>query len=114
MKHKICMFGCLLAITLGGCSYNEIDFEKIETASYQEDIVPLFNDKCIMCHKDRGSAFSLETPGAYEILKQRQLVNKNNPTLLTKLKEGHPTSSSLNDNQLKKIELWIKEGALEN
>ncbi|MDC1106341.1 hypothetical protein OAT16_06515 [Prolixibacteraceae bacterium] len=113
MKHKIRMFGCLIAITLAGCTYKNIDLEKLERVTFTKDITPIFNNRCTICHREEGPAFSLKPSVAYQTLKDHGLVNGNNSILLTKLKKRHSTSL-INENQLKKIELWIKEGALEN
>lgn len=115
MKHKISMLGWLLALTLGGCSYNDIEYEEVkEGVSFKKDIVPIFETNCVSCHKENGMAFSLTSNMAYDMLKSKDLVTKENSILLEKVKAGHPRGNALNENQLKKIELWIKEGALEN
>ncbi|QZE14057.1 hypothetical protein K4L44_16240 [Halosquirtibacter laminarini] len=114
MKYIICMFGFCLFVLLEGCTYNDIEYQELKQVSFKNDIVPIFENSCTSCHKSQSSIFSLEPTEAYKSLQKEKLIEEKETRLLLKLYEGHPTKSTLNENQLKKIELWIKEGALEN
>ena len=82
-----------------------------ETVSFQDDIIPIFNDKCVACHNG-GRAPDLRPDQAFDALTSNGYVNTQDPEmseLYTILFESHSTRATPLEKQ--KILAWIKQGA---
>lgn len=82
-----------------------------ETVSFQEDIIPIFESKCVTCH-DGTTDPDLRSENAYQELTSDGFVNIQNPEeseLYTTLRGSHDARATELEKQ--KILAWIKQGA---
>ena len=92
--------------------------------SYNEDIRPIFNKKCIVCHggvKKNGNFSLLFPEEAYAKAKSGKLAiipyDADNSELVKRLKSHDPEErmpkekEPLSEEEISKIEQWIDEGA---
>ncbi len=111
-----------LAFTLivHGCYYDVIiekEIEETQAISFSEDIIPIFKSSCISCHDGVVSYPSLLQNEAYQALWTGNYIEEGDASsskLLLKLKDSHPFEGAITDNELKKIQLWIQQGAEDN
>jgi len=88
-----------------------------DTISFAQDIVPIFTDKCISCHKTGGFAPDLTTANAYSALTSGNYVVAKNPDesdLYKSLKAGGSMSSYITVDETALIYRWIYAGAKNN
>lgn len=84
--------------------------------SFNAQIVPIFEGKCIACH-DGGSVFSLQTTQAYENIISKNLVNLDSPTeskIYTKPGVGNHSQITYTSTEIDLLLFWIKQGADNN
>ena len=82
--------------------------------SYSTDIQPIWDAKCISCHKPGFFKVDLTSPNSYANIFAANLVVKSdadNSKLYTKILGGHNSPSA---SQLEYIKKWINEGAEDN
>ena len=85
--------------------------------SFQNDIQPVFNSKCIACHGTGKNKPILQSGSAYESLTTDGYTNVAKPEsseLYVQLTTNAGHKSILNDLQKQTILEWIKQGAQNN
>lgn len=119
--QKLTWISLFVAILIAGASVYHLTREKI---SYNEDIRPIFNKKCIVCHGGvkksgefsllfREEALAKAKSGKYAIIPH----DAANSELIKRLKthdlgERMPLEADpLSEEEISKIERWINEGA---
>lgn len=84
--------------------------------SFNAQIVPIFEAKCIACH-DGGSVFALGATTAYENISSRNLVNLENPeesVIYTKVGIGNHSQITYTSTERDLLLFWVKQGADNN
>lgn len=132
MKHntKFCYLVILITIIgFTGCTKDQgpiiIKPEKkgnsTELKSFSQDIIPLFDLKCVDCHDDTHEKLDLRPCCAHDQLwsggKNAPYIDTINPeqsTLYKMVQTEMPPSSPLQDYQCEIILEWIKQGAKNN
>ena len=115
----------LTLVMAGGCATQSV-------VSYQNDIVPILNGKCLRCHKEPDgmgyvqSGLNVET---YEALLQGTMFGTviipgdSKRSIINKLIEGragelmrmpHGDAKKLTAVEVEQIKLWVDQGALNN
>ncbi|MGB5554148.1 MAG: hypothetical protein WBM83_05765 [Flavobacteriaceae bacterium] len=113
----------LITLFLASCYYDEILDEELPedtVVSFSLDIQPIFTNNCIACHPDlepaidlrKGTSYTSIVNGVYivpdsldaSVLYQRLLGN---PSIM-------PASGSLPSADIKLVQRWIEQGALNN
>ena len=87
----------------------EYDFD--EPVSFEQDIVPIFENKCVACHNDNRNP-DLRSENAFQSLTTGGFVNTSEPelsTLYEVLQGSHDSRAS--ELEKNKILAWIKQGA---
>ena len=105
----------LTLLVLGACEkvvYPPV--EKPTDVSYSEDVQPIFDAKCVQCHKG-GLAPDLRPENSYNALINGGYVDTQNPEesiLMTTLYGSHDSRATEAEKQT--ILAWIEEGAKNN
>ena len=115
----------MLALVIGGCATQSV-------VSYQNDIAPILNDKCLRCHKEpdgMGYVQSGLNVESYEALMQGTMFGSviipgdSKRSIINKLIEGragelmrmpHGEAKKLTSVEVERIKLWVDQGALNN
>ena len=116
--------GCYLILSIVACTMQQV--------SYQMDIEPILNDKCIKCHTP-PDGIGYKATGlkmySYEALmngtiygpvvlagdSQRSIINKLVEGRSGKLREMlHQESRALSKEEVMLLKLWVDQGALHN
>lgn len=124
-KSNICFLLLLLGILLNACTYDFIVKEELPPVDptvsilFASQIVPVFTDKCVACHKSGGTAPDLAAANAYNSLKNLNMLNTAAPETSLIYTYPAPTTSihswkkySAAEAQL--ILTWIQQGAKNN
>jgi hypothetical protein len=87
-----------------------------DTIRFSEDIIPIFNSNCVVCHKGstppdlrEAQAYSSLISGGYVIANDAE-----NSELYKALKPGGSMKNYISSNQLALIKRWINAGAKKN
>ena len=84
--------------------------------SFNKDIIPFFQRKCVSCHGG-GISPDLREGEAYIALSDGGFVepgNSENSNLIDKLKNGGSHAKYINPAELEMLEAWIEKGAEDN
>jgi hypothetical protein len=113
----------LFGLLLNACTYDFIVKEElppIDTTvpvSFATQIVPIFTNSCVSCHKTGGQAPDLSAANAYNSIKTMNLVNTTTPE--SSIIYAFPGSAShswkgytASESQL--VLTWIQQGAKNN
>lgn len=124
-KSNICFLLLLLGILLNACTYDFIVKEELPPVDptvsilFASQIVPVFTDKCVACHKSGGTAPDLAAANAYNSLKNMNLLNTAAPESSLIYTYPSPSTSihswkkfSAAEAQL--VLTWIQQGAKNN
>ena len=137
MKHltpKLILLAFTGLIMLASCEYEHplvpaepIDTTSIDTSgndttavkdtiSFSQDIVPIFTENCVLCHKGSNppdlrvnKAYASLTDGNYVIAN-----DVNNSIIYQQCKPGGGMSSYMSSSELKLLKRWIVAGAKNN
>ncbi len=129
MKNTIVTLSLLFIIT--SCAYNKSDEAIVPagakpTISYQQDIKPILILKCYTCHSDTatdpekpGYAFFNNFDVFHQYATSASTANADFSKIIARLRyvesPGMPFNRpKLSEEEIVKIEIWIKEGALNN
>ena len=115
----------MLGLLMSGCA--------TQTAvSYQNDVAPILNDKCLRCHKEpdgMGYVQSGLNVASYETLMQGTMFGEviipgdSKRSVINKLIEGragesmrmpHGNAKKLTAAEVEQIKRWVDQGALNN
>ena len=118
----------LFALTLifNACTYDYIVKEELPPidvtvpVSFSTQIVPIFTNSCVACHKTGGQAPDLTAANAYNSIKTMNLVNTATPESSVIYTEPNPANTSVHawkkytaaEAQL--VLTWIQQGAKNN
>jgi hypothetical protein len=122
-KSNIYFLLFVFGLILNACTYDFIVKEELPPVDptvdilFATQIVPVFADKCISCHKTGGQAPDLTSTKAFSSLNSANLINTTTPAsskILT-----YPGSSShawkgFNPSEAQMILTWIQQGAKNN
>jgi hypothetical protein len=122
-KTKIYFLLVLFGLLLNACKYDFIvpeELPPIDTTvpvSFSTQIVPIFANSCVSCHKTGGQAPDLTSANAYNSIKTMNLVNTTTPE--SSIIYAFPGSSShswkgYTASEAQLVLTWIKQGALNN
>ena len=119
-KANLLLWIAFLALFISSCEYKWIEPSEVnisqEEVSFKEDVVTVFQDKCIQCHSSQSPV--LTSDKAFSNLTEEGYVNVDNPKsseLYEKVEEGHPGgNNALNAEELAIILAWIQQGAKNN
>jgi hypothetical protein len=127
LKFKTGFIGCFIfPLVLAGCGN-----EKPPKVSYVQDIQPILQGHCIECHQQKGSGYlasGLDMSSHQNLMKGTRFgpiikAGDSVSSTLVILVEGradpsikmpHDGKNSLTLEQIKKLRLWIDQGALQN
>ena len=117
----------LIAYGLVGCKYDfvvpiEIPPTNDSTAvqiSFANDIQPIFNSKCIFCHKTGGQVPNLTEGNSYAALTAgTEYVNTANPSESMLVKQPAPDNGTSHQKysaqEAVNVLIWIQQGAKNN
>ena len=123
MKRYIKVLAFLFMIGLVACEYDYIFKEKgdvvipdpdpINPTSFETQVEPIFQDKCVACHNSTKPV--LTTGSAYANLTNGGYINTNNPQesiVYKRSTDGH--GKNMGSQELKLLLKWIVEGATDN
>ena len=124
-KSNIYFLLFVFGLLLNACTYDFIAEEELPPVDptvdvlFSTQIVPIFTDKCIACHKPGGQAPDLTAANAYNSIKSMNLANTAAPETSLIYTYPNPTSSmhtwkkySAAEAQL--VLTWIQQGAKNN
>lgn len=115
----------ILTLMIAGCATQSV-------VSYQSDIAPILNDKCLRCHNEpdgMGYVQSGLNVESYEALMQGTMFGSviipgdSKRSVINKLIEGragelmrmpHGDAKKLTAVEVEQIKLWVDQGALDN
>lgn len=117
----------LIAFSLGGCKYDFIVPEDIPITdpddpnavqiSFATDIQPIFDSKCIFCHKSGGQNPDLTAGNSYAALNSNY-VNTTTPTASTLYTKPKPDAGGSHQKysagEAALVLGWIQQGAKNN
>lgn len=114
-KHILLVMYLVTFFALTSCEYRWIEGADPTTpVSLNSDVQPIFDNKCISCHKVNGMAsFSLESDHAYESIISEELVDVNNAEASILLTTEH-AASAYSELEEQTILIWIQQGAKDN
>jgi hypothetical protein len=93
-------------------SFDPPEVDPNEEISFQEVLIPIFDNKCVGCHSG-GIPPNLTADEAYESITDDYINDvPEESEIYTKLEEGHVTS--ITDIELQQILIWIQQGANNN
>ncbi len=121
MKSIIRYLGLgVLTVILVACEYKTIliaDVEVPEEVSFQNHVIPVFEQNCISCHSSQAFPPILLEEVAYNNLYNEGYLVAGKPDeskLLNKINSGHPNALVPTDEEKEIIRLWIEQGAQNN
>lgn len=114
-----------LIISISSCNYDyyvEPHYEITDTVSFENDILPIFNNSCNTsgCHNTGGIAPDLTPLNAYNNLFLYNLVDTANPELsvlyerMNSSSKPMPSSGKLPPLQIATVLAWIDQGGNNN
>ena len=118
----LCAFGLLL----NACTYDFIVKEELPPVdttvpvSFSTQIVPIFTNSCVSCHKTGGQAPDLTAANAYNSIQSMKLVNTAAPVtskIYTEPLKANATVHSwkkYTDAEAQLVLTWIQQGAKNN
>lgn len=128
MRYITFLFVSIGALFYFGCE----DLDNIKNVSFKNDILPILRENCIDCHSSELSSGNLNFEN-YASLMNSRYFNRNTPVAIAGDSEESrlylvvhsdkqairmpPPSSGrdkLNNYEIKKIKVWIDEGANNN
>lgn len=114
----------IILISISVIAYLSFSYFRKDKISYNEEIRPIFNKKCIVCHggvKKNGNFSLLFPEEAFSKGKSGKLAiipfDAENSELVKRIKSHDPEErmpkekAALTDEEIKKIETWINQGA---
>jgi hypothetical protein len=124
-KSNIYFLLFALGLLLNACTYDFIVKEELPKVDptvsilFATQIVPIFTDKCVSCHKTGGQAPDLSAAAAYNAMKNMNLVNTAAPE--TSLIYTYPSPSTTLHNwkkysgaEAQLVLTWLQQGAKNN
>lgn len=127
-KYMIFIFAVVLGMLFNACEYEFIEVQEAtgggeptgtETVSFSNDVLPIFTNYCISCHKTGGQAPDLTADNAYNSLFNGGYVVISSPNDSKIYTYPNPTTSTHSRKkytaaQAELIYTWIDEGATKN
>ena len=127
MKKSTIYFLLLgLVMIFNACTYDFIAEEEVPIVDptvdvlFSTQIVPIFTDKCITCHKPGGQAPDLTAANAYISIKNMNLANTSAPETSIIYTEPNPANASVHNwkkysaAEAQLVLTWIQQGAKNN
>jgi hypothetical protein len=124
-KSNIYFLLLALGLLLNACTYDFIVKEELPKVDptvsilFATQIVPIFTDKCVACHKTGGQAPDLSAAAAYNAIKNMNLINTAAP--VTSLIYTYPSPSTTLHNwkkysaaEAQLVLTWLQQGAKNN
>ena len=104
---------------LSGCTYVYTEYpETVQNEiSFSEHIQVIFDNNCIYCHNISADIIDLSAENSYKELLNNGFFNVVEPQkskLLIKINEPHPQLGIPNNDEIKQIEKWMQNGAVNN
>jgi len=116
----------LFGLLLNACTYDFIVKEELPPidvtvpVSFSTQIVPIFTNSCVSCHKTGGQAPDLTAPNAYNSIKTMNLANTAAPETSIIYTEPNPANASVHSwkkytaAEAQLVLTWIQQGAKNN
>lgn len=110
----------MISVMFGSCYYDVIIEEEVaetKAMSFSDDVMPVFKSSCISCHDGLVAHPTLQVSSAYQTLISGNYLDIENPNkspLMIKLNDNHPFEGAITSTEIKKIQLWIEQGAKDN
>lgn len=118
----------VFAVLMGSCVYDFIIPEEIpvidpddpnaEQISFVTDIVPIFESKCVSCHKTGGQLPDLSTGKAYSSINSTRYINSASPAESKIYTRANPANSDSHPkysaSEAAIVLGWIQQGAKNN
>ncbi len=125
-KSNIYFLLFVFGLLLNACTYDFIVKEELPPVditvpvSFSAQIVPIFTNNCVSCHKTGGQAPDLSAANAYNSIKSMNLVKTAAPETSAIYTEPNPANAGVHswkkysaaDAQL--VLTWLQQGALNN
>jgi len=125
-KSNIYSLLFVIGLLLNACTYDFIVKEELPPVdttvpvSFSTQIIPIFNNSCIACHKTGGQAPDLTAPNAYNSIKTMNLANTAAPATSKIYTEALKANASVHgwkkytDPEAQLVLTWIQQGAKNN
>lgn len=124
-KSNIYFLLFVFALIFNACTYDFIVKEELPPVDpnvdvlFSKQIVPIFTDKCISCHKPGGEAPDLTAPNAYNSITTMKLVNTATPAssiiyTFPGYKATTHTWKQYSEAEAQLLLTWIQQGAKNN
>jgi hypothetical protein len=125
-KISIILIAALGILAWQSCTYDWLETEVFptpDTVSFSRDIIPIFNARCVSCHKTGGEAPDLSSANAYNDLWSAGLIDIAVPSNSTLYKRIAPLSGTTPAGSMNKYTIpndpvlilkWIEGGAKNN
>jgi hypothetical protein len=116
----------VFGLLLNACTYDFIVKEELPPVDpnvdvlFSTQIVPIFSNSCVSCHKPGGQAPDLTAANAYNSIKSMNLVNTATPESSIIYTEPNPANTSVHTwkkytaAEAQLVLTWIQQGAKNN
>ena len=108
--------GLILLIVFASCEKEYVP-PIVDDISYQADMQPYFDSKCVSCHNGGPIPLNLEASVSYDNLHNGgfiDLANPSNSKLYTKIAPSGSMEQYSSSSQTSMTLLWIEQGAKNN
>jgi len=125
-KSHIYFLLFLFGLLLNACTYDFIVKEELTPVdptvpvSFSTQIVPIFTNSCVSCHKTGGQAPDLTAANAYNSIQSMKLVNTATPASSIIYTEPNPANTAVHSwkkytaAEAQLVLTWIQQGAKNN
>ena len=125
-KSHIYFLLFLFGLLLNACTYDFIVKEELTPVdptvpvSFSTQIVPIFTNSCVSCHKTGGQAPDLTAANAYNSIQSMKLVNTATPASSIIYTEPNPANTTVHSwkkytaAEAQLVLTWIQQGAKNN
>jgi hypothetical protein len=125
-KSNIYFLLFVIGLILNACTYDFIVKEELPPidvtvpVSFATQIVPIFNNSCVSCHKPGGQAPDLTAANAYNSIKTMNLANTAAPETSKIYTEPNPANTAVHTwkkytaAEAQLVLTWIQQGAKNN
>jgi len=125
-RSKLYFLLFVFGLLLNACTYDFIVKEELPPVdptvpvSFSAQIIPIYTNSCIACHKTGGQALDLTDANTYNSIKTMNLANTAAPETSKIYTEPNPANTAVHtwkkysESEAQLVLTWIQQGALNN